>query len=227
MPDFRIKYGKAVGPLNNFYARTDGTFSDTDTTPDVTNGCLFYTLATNTATITNFDLAATAGAGNAAGLFEGKEIRLVFGGSGTTLAPSARLLLTNTDSLFDTGDVINFMYHTSAWYETSRANDQSQYSNITDVLEGGSDGITVTRYTKNVGLSGVSAANVLKSISGGATFQSVNLYKTGSNPISVSTSGNIYTGSDVMAINESTGILTLVKHPGGKWCASHGFGIAP
>ena len=92
MGDFRI-YNLALGRQNNFFARTDNVFSQSDTTPDVTNGIVWFSNNTSNTTITGFDLSSTSQAGNNAGNFEGKVIRVFFLDGSTRLANAAPLYL--------------------------------------------------------------------------------------------------------------------------------------
>lgn len=129
MGDFRIPYGKAIGKQNNFLAGiagqkgylagTQGLFGQGDTTPDVTNGCLFYANNSGATTITDFDLSSPRGGGQP-GLYEGKEIKVWFLDTNTRLARSNRLVLSGTDGLQGLNNAIDLIYHNSAWYETNR-----------------------------------------------------------------------------------------------------------
>lgn len=135
MGDTRIRYGLAYGRQNNFVtgstdqttrgylAGTDGLFKQADTTPDVTNGFLFYTNNSAATTITNFDLQHPVGTntGNLAGLFEGKVIKIFFLDTATTIANSSRIVLADSaNQTFNQNSVLELIYHTSSWYEMSR-----------------------------------------------------------------------------------------------------------
>lgn len=120
MGDFRIVYGKALGKEGNFQVRTDGLFAQADTTPDVSNGTLFYTNNTTNTVITNFDLSWNPQTATVSH-FEGKEIKVLFLDNSTSLASNSRILLASTNGNFTTNSSIDFLYHNSAWYETGRS----------------------------------------------------------------------------------------------------------
>lgn len=126
---FRTRYGLAVGRENNFYtgiagqkgylAGTDGLLAQGNSTPDVTNGYLFYTNNTGNTTIRDFILSHPAQAnGNIAGLFEGKKIFVWFLDGSTRLAysTSGPIIGVGTDGLQGANSVAEFIYHTSSWY---------------------------------------------------------------------------------------------------------------
>jgi len=126
MGDTRWKGGIAYGPYNNFFARTDNVFAQADTTPDVTNGNLFFTNNTTNTTITNFDLTLTGGgAGSNAGAFEGKEIKVFFIDDSTRLVNGGRLTLAGSNGLQGPNNNITLIYHNSSWIETGRSYNQS------------------------------------------------------------------------------------------------------
>lgn len=120
MSDFRL-YNMALGRLNNFFVRTDNLFAESDTTPDVTQGVYFFSNNTSNTTITNFDLTSVSQAGNNAGGFEGKQITVMFLDGSTRLANSTRLVLSDSNGFQVVNGQIGFLYHNSAWYETTRA----------------------------------------------------------------------------------------------------------
>ena len=130
MGDFRI-YNLALGRQNNFFARTDNVFSQSDTTPDVTNGIVWFSNNTSNTTITGFDLSSTSQAGNNAGNFEGKVIRVFFLDGSTRLANAAPLYLATSDGLQGANNNIELLYHNSGWYELSRSYVNSGYLNVT------------------------------------------------------------------------------------------------
>ena len=67
----------ALGKYANFYSTSANVFAQNDTTPDVTNGVLFFSNNTTSTVITNFDLTGF-GAGSQSQQFEGKLIKVVF-----------------------------------------------------------------------------------------------------------------------------------------------------
>ena len=114
------------GKYNNFAARTDGLFSEADTTPDVSNGVLFYSNNTTDTVITHFDLSVPGGgAGSNAGAFEGKEIKVFLLDDSTRLVNGARLSLAGSNGLQGPNNFISLIYHNSSWLETGRSYNQS------------------------------------------------------------------------------------------------------
>ena len=128
MGDFRVSYGEAVGPYNNFYVRTDGLATSGDTTPDVTNIRVLYTNNTSLTNITYFDVMTPHGNNTQPGWFQGKELRVVFLDDSTTLIRSNQLRLNGGDATFGPYGVIDLMFHTSAWVETYRSENQNVLS---------------------------------------------------------------------------------------------------
>lgn len=115
----------ALGKYNNFFATTANVFAEADTTPDVTNGVLFFSNNTTNTVITHFDLTSTSQAGNNAGAFEGKVIKVVFLDDSTGLANAANLKLASSDGLQGANNAIELVYHNSAWIEFSRSVNQT------------------------------------------------------------------------------------------------------
>ena len=118
MSDFRFPYGVALGTYGNFSVRTDNLLGTTDTTPDVSLGSLFWAGVGHTATISYFDGRLTGGV---TGVEEGKLIKVIFLGTGSTLTNSADLNLEN-DVNYEPGigDSIELVHHASAWFEIGR-----------------------------------------------------------------------------------------------------------
>lgn len=129
--DTRFKNGLALGPYNNFFARSDNVFSNGDTTPDVTDGVLFYTANTATTSITNFDLTSVGGgAGSNAGDFEGKLITIVMIDGSTSIANSPRILTANSSSIGAQDAVLDFVYHNSSWIQRGGSLNQSSFISV-------------------------------------------------------------------------------------------------
>lgn len=214
MGDTRIRYGLAYGRMNNFttgvagqkgyLAGTDGLLAQGDTTPDVTNGFLFYTNNSGATTITDFELShPSVGNGNFAPLFEGKAIKIMFLDSNTTVSGS-RLYLAGTDNAFNTNGVLDLIYHNSGWYEMSRTNPSNGFVSFT---LGASQGLNAN-YTSSILFSGESTLTVV-SVSGGALGQRLMLINGGSaQTITISTAGNIRIASPFF-ISNSTNRLTI------------------
>ena len=181
MSDFRFKHGIALGPYANFSIRTDGLLGTTDATPDVSLWNLFWTGVDNTATISYFDGLLTGGVN---GVEEGKVIRVIFLGTGTTLTNSAVLNLEN-DVNFEPniGDSIELVHHASAWYETSR----TWASPVLVALQSGDLGAAaatranITQNTKVVtALAAASSLMTIQAMPGGYDGQRVTIVSIGS-----------------------------------------------
>lgn len=147
MGDFRVVYGRALGPVNNFFARTDGLAVPGDTTPDVTNVGLLYTSNTSTTAITYFDLSSPQGPGNV-GWFEGKELRVIFLDDSTSLTRSNQLVIAGDQTTVPANTSIDFTYHTSSWIENRRSINQSQIVSV--------ESKNLTGSTTSLGTGGVS-----------------------------------------------------------------------
>jgi len=228
----RIRYGYALGRENNFYtgvagqkgylAGTDGLLAQGNTSPDVTLGNLFYTNNSGATTITSFQLnhpsvgkLTTAGsAANLAGLFEGKVINLVFLDSNTTLSGSS--LALQGDGGFNTGGAISLLYHASSWYEFHRSNPYKNNS----FTQGGSSSINAN-FANTIIFTGESA-NVLTSVSGGYTYQTIFVVNNNSGTnVSISTAGNIRQSATAAASGiytlTSGGVVELTKTGANIW----------
>lgn len=121
MSDTRFPYGFALGKINNFIARTDNVFTESDTTPDVSLGSLFYTNNSSATVISYFDLPVPGGgAASNAAAFEGKMFWLVHLDSQTSFTRSAVLECGNGTFNPPSQSVTHWMFHNSAWYEISR-----------------------------------------------------------------------------------------------------------
>ncbi len=132
--DTRFKNGVAWGPYNNFFARTDGLFAQGDTTPDVTDGNLFFTNNTTNTLITDFEFSVPGGgSGNEAGHFQGKEIKVFFLDDSTRLASNARIFLNGSNGLQGPNANATLVYVNSSWYETSRSYNQSNVVTVSSV----------------------------------------------------------------------------------------------
>jgi len=195
MGDTRVRYGLAYGRMNNFVtgstdqttrgylAGTDGCFKQADTTPDVTNGVLFYTNNSAATTITHFDLQHPVGtnSGNLSGLYEGKVIRVVFLDALTTVQNNTRVVLADSaNTTFGTNSVLELMYHTSSWYEVSRNIKSASSSSGRIVQLGTSTSVTplvVTANDRVIYLQCTSLVVVIDGLSGGVEGQKVILSK--------------------------------------------------
>lgn len=209
MGDARIVYGLALGKQGNWYTtwqnKTHGLLAQASTAPDVTTGCLFYSVNSSATTITNFGLRVAGSpdtGGNIAPLFEGKVIKIFFTDGSTTVASNARIYLANSASFaFPSNSVLDLIYHNSAWYETSRSIDGNS---VRSIAVGGTNMVlTVTNADKVLTLAGTDASTILSGISGGYIGQQIILISGsgGANITVTSTAGNIYVvGTDSFRI---------------------------
>lgn len=207
MGDTRFKNGIAWGPYNNFFARSDNVFAQSDTTPDVTDGNLFWSNNTSTTIITHFDLSVPGGgAGSNAGAFEGKQITVFFLDDSTSLANSGRLSLATSDGLQGINSAISMLYHNSAWIELHRSR------NISDVVSVTSAGLTVTGQIdargRKVVLTSATAgsAAVIRTAINGEQGQRLTLINGGSSMTLVVNSA----ASNTFVSSSSTGAATMV-----------------
>jgi len=237
MGDTRIRYGLAYGRMNNFVtgstdqtkrgylAGTDGLFKQADTTPDVTNGYLFYANNSAATTITDFKLQhpSAAGSNNLAGLFEGKVIKIIFLDTVTTVANNSRVLLADSaNTLFNKNSTVEFLYHTSAWYEMCRSEAIGLASSYTKnvTIASTAESISITNNDMLVVLSMTGLTSIFRGITGGYEGQRIILAKsladTGSSITFAHTNssgiGNIYfrsTAEFMMTVIASGGLQTL------------------
>ena len=143
----------ALGKYANFYSNTANVFTSGDTTPDVTNGVLFFSNNTSNTTITHFDLVGF-GAGSQAQQFEGKLIKVVFLDNSTSLLNAANLILAASDGIFNQNSTIELVYHNSAWIELNRTHSRSVLT-VTSA-----DLATVGANTGGANVRGVSVLNL-------------------------------------------------------------------
>lgn len=209
MPDFRIKYGLSRGQVGNFSARTDGLLGNTDTTPDVSLGNLFYADVGNTASITYFDGVLPGGA---SGVEEGKEIKVIFLGTGTTLVDSAVLSLAGgVDYTPDIGDTIELVHHTSAWYESNRAMAGAKVLSVTSSNLGAAAATRLNIRNSTTTVEALAAASSLMTIHampGGTNGQMVTLVAVGSQ---VTLSTNSAGLADGFITNSSAGTSFIIN----------------
>lgn len=232
MGDLRVRHSIAYGRQNNFYTSnfsggTSGLFGQANTAPDVTLGTLFYTNNSAATTINSFTLSHPAqGQGNLAGYWEGKEIKIVFLDSNTTVAGS-RIVLAGTDNAFAQNSFLELVYHTSSWYETSRT---QNYSTFVPVALGNSAGLNANFVSSfmmtYVSTGGVSGTAVVQSVSGGMIGQRLLLINNqSSGSIAISTAGNIsystvlptIAGSGIYTLAASGGLAEIIKVSNSQW----------
>lgn len=239
MGDTRIRYGLAYGRMNNFYtgvsgqkgylAGTDGLFAQANTSPDVTTGVLFYTNNSGATTINNFTLSAPGNpGGNLAGLFEGKEIKIIFLDSNTTISGPS-IYLSGPQVNFPQRSYISFLYHGSAWYEVDRSVPTSA---LKTVQIAGTNNALDANFTSSIIVTGTTVLQVVSGISGGYIGQVLTLISgSGGACITVTTAGNILmatTSAINMSVNSTSlaGAIQLVKSSSTQWSLiSDGIGM--
>lgn len=160
----RFNQGKALGFVNQFNYRstTANLISQSDTTPDVTLGELFYTNNTTTTVITNFDLQDYA---NRSANYEGKTITVWFLDTATSVANGGRLFLQGSDDLAGSNHSITLLHSRSAWYELSRSK-PNQNGGVVTATMGNSGALAVTRDTQVVFAIGTVTPVIIAGISG-------------------------------------------------------------
>lgn len=130
MGDTRFSHGLAFGKVNSFafngaVSGTAGLIAEGDTTPDVTNGNLFYTNNTSTTVLTYFDLTTPHGTNLQAGLFEGKRITVLFLDDSTSLARTSQMVIAGSAGGAGSNNFVDLMFHNSAWIELNRSQNQN------------------------------------------------------------------------------------------------------
>jgi hypothetical protein len=218
MGDFRIKYGSAFGPQNNFYVNSANVFTSTDTTPDVTNGTLWYSNNASATTITDFDLSALPSSGSNAPLFEGKRIIVVFLDAVTTITPNSRLVMAGSGSVtFPANSTLDLVYHNSAWIEIGRS-----INTTGDVLSqriaGSNNAIGSVDNVKTVLLTGTAKA-IIWSISGGSIGQRIDIVNNSTSGIviEVTMGGNLMLMGTASFTMISSGVYAFVKAASNTW----------
>lgn len=216
MGDFRIPYGSARGPYNNFYVRTDNLFTSGDVTPDVTLGNLWWTNNSSATVITHFDLSGFAEP-NFAPHFEGKEITVFFTDNNTTVANNARLILSTSAQTFAANQNLSLLYHNSSWVETARSRNNTTGDSQTFTIAG-SASLTATDVKLAI-LVGTAASVSVKSLSGGTVGQTITLFANVTNGITlqVDTGGNIYLPGTSTLVMNASGAYQFTKVDGTRW----------
>ncbi len=125
---YRIKYGSAIGPLGTYAATSAlSLFTAGDTSPDVTDGTLFYSNNTSATTITYFDVTGPGGQGGDS-FHQGKVITVFFRDANTSIANGGQIFLAQgSGGAIPANTVIDFILHNSAWYERSRSQTNQNY----------------------------------------------------------------------------------------------------
>ena len=178
MGDTRFRDGLAFGPYSNFFATSANVFTQADTTPDVTNGNLFYSNNTTNTTITHFDLTSVNTGGTWSQQFQGKVIRVLFLDDSTRLVNGGRLVLASSDGLQGASNSIELMYHNSSWYEWSRSYNRSNVFQATSANLGAAGTVTITGAGPSVVVrvdAAASSAGGLRRVIGGEQGQLVHV----------------------------------------------------
>lgn len=199
MGDFRIVFGEAQGKQNNFYVRTDGLAAQADTTPDVTDISLLYTNNTSNTGITYFDLRTPQGNNTQPGWFEGKKLKVIFLDDSTRLVRGNQLITSTSDGAQGANTVVDFLFHNSAWLETSRS------KNINDVMVLAAADSTAGAAFNVRGRSLLVSANsmTLRRLDGGEAGQRLTILSTAATltlaAVNSAATGAIVTASDGLA----------------------------
>lgn len=169
----------AFGKYANFSSNSANVFAESDTTPDVTNGVLFFSNNTTSTVITNFDLTGM-GAGSQAQQFEGKVIEVVFLDNSTGLASNSRLITAGSGSLQGANNSIRMIYHNSAWIEFSRSVNVSDVLTVTSASLTGAGQIDARGRKVVITTATAGSANVVRTAINGEQGQRLVIYNGGS-----------------------------------------------
>lgn len=205
--DTRWKNGIAFGPYNNFFARSDNVFAQSDTTPDVTDGNLFFSNNTTNTTITDFEFSVPGGGfGNEAGHFQGKEIKVFFLDDSTRLASNARVILSGSDGLQGANSFINLLYVNSSWIEMGRSRNVSDILSVTSAGLGGAGQIDARGRKIILTSATAGSAAVIRTAINGEQGQRLTIVNGGSSLTLVVNSA----ASNTFVSSSSTGAATMV-----------------
>ena len=214
----RFPYGVGVGFDNNFAYRgtTANLITQSDATPDVTVGSLFYTNNTDNTTITHFDLQDYA---NRAASYEGKIITVFFLDNSTRLANAGRLFLAGTNDLLsrDATSIhgLTLMFSRSGWYELQRHIPNRNEVLTLAINANSSADVNDVRLLILNNTGGTTTA--LIALSGGQVGQIVSVISQGSNANVIKGGGNIYmVVTDGVAVNAS-GVYQIQKVSATSW----------
>ena len=217
----RFPYGQAKGFANAFGSgrsgNTAGLITESDATPDVTTGGLFYTNNSTATVITHFDLQDYA---NRAANYEGKVITVFFLDSNTRLANADRLFLNGTDNLVNRDTTsphsIDLMHSRSGWYELTRSKNNRNAGATINV--GGTLGVNFDDVSVAI-LSGTGGAtNTIASISGGQVAQITTVVvRSGGANIVVTSAGNIFLQGTNAVTLASNNAYQFVKLDSANW----------
>lgn len=225
----RCIYGSAYGFQNNWTALVRGgtahTLAQADTTPDVTDGTLWYSINSGATTITHFDLM-TVNSGY--GLLEGKYIKVLFTDANTTIQNNSQLVLAGSaDVTFNANGYLGLIYHNSAWIETDRSGVVGEAVNLgarTVTVAGTNLALTVNDYDSYLIVTGTIAASLVTGISGGYVGQRLIIAQgSGGAQIMFPYGNNIYYhGTASFAISginsdNGTNVIEVVKTADTTW----------
>ena len=209
MSDFRFKYGVSYGTVGNFQSRTDNLLASTDTTPDVTDGNLFYTNNASATSITHWDLSGA----NVVSEHQGKEIRVIYLDASTTLVAGAQLRLKDGQNVpMPALSVTDFIYLNSAWVETYRSYNTASQITVTSANVSAASLITINpAVTSVLLLTGASSSMTLNGMAGGYTGQTVTLHTIGSSVTFITNSAGLTDSFTVTTVAGTSAISTGSK----------------
>lgn len=208
MADFRVPYGFALGRFANFQAKTEGLFAESDATPDVTIGSLFYSNNTSNTTITAFDITDPA---NPTGTQEGKVIHVVFLDSSTRLANSGRLFLASSDGLQGAQNAITLVGHNSAWYELSRSVNDTGFVSVNSSTIATNGMLNARQKKVVIATAAASSALTIRGAQNGEQGQQIFLYAQNSAVLVTVNSA----AADTFVLSSSLGATTLTLNGSG------------
>ena len=203
MSDYRIRYGWAIGPEGTYAANSALTLiTPGDTTPDVSNGVLFYTNNTSATAISYFDVVGPGG-GLGVSEHQTKCIRVFFRDSLTTVNNSGQIFLASSQGALAANTIMDFLFHNSAWYETGRSVNAQNAQEATPVVKSvsysfsGTAPVTLLNVTTadRLYITVSAAASVVAGFAGGRSSQTLDMIIIG-------------IGSSVFA-SQSAGVLQI------------------
>lgn len=235
MSDFRISLGWAIGPEATYAANSGKTLiGHGDTTPDVSNGVLFYTNNTSPTTISYFDVVGQGGI-NGTTAHQGKRITVFFRDANTTIQNSGQIFLSSTQGAIAANTVMEFLYHNSSWYELSRSintqTPQGAGGNVRAVsysFSGTAAGSLLNVTTADrLYITVSAAASVIQGFSGGRSNQAIDMQVIGIGStvfIAQSVGVLMLPGTDTALLSNS-GTYRFVTYDGVVWRMQGGFAV--
>ena len=192
----RNRYANAYGPLYNFQARSDNCFAQSDATPDVSLGTLFYSINTTATIITDFD-----------GGEEGQVITVIMLDNYTGLANSGELVLAGSGSFEGANNSITLIQHNTSWYEVSRSQNSTGVYNYVSTGSASNAAMIDVKGVNIVTMLGSGAAPIkLIGLSNGTIGQEVTLVNVGSAVLIANSIG----GATNILITSTLGAATVI-----------------